>query len=101
MGNKAIITGNHTIGDGDNIIYCNPGIAGLTITLPNYDQTQNQIIKIINISSSNSLTIAPDGSNDINGGSSSFTLSAADVVEIHNTGINDIKRATIIKTDRL
>jgi len=101
LGNKAIITGNHTIGDGDNIIYCNPGIAGLTITLPNYDQTQNQIIKIINISSSNSLTIAPDGSNDINGGSSSFTLSAADVVEIHNTGINDIKWATIIKTDRI
>jgi len=100
-GYRTLLVGNHTVSDTDSIIYANPGIGGLTITLPVFTETENRAIIMVNVSAANSLTVGRDAGGDkINAAASDFTLAADTSIQIHNTGMTGIGWATIFKSAR-
>lgn len=97
----SILTSNHTIDDDEAIFYCNPGVGGLTLTLPEYNSNLFKSIIVINISATNTMKIGRDDTADlINASASDYTLSADTSIEIHNTGITGIGWATIFSSNR-
>jgi len=75
------VTTTYTILDTDEIIFANTDSAAYTATLP--AGTQGRTFKVINSGSSgNDLTLAPDGSEDLIGDNTNFTLTDGESLEI-------------------
>ena len=100
-GYHTLISADHTIVDGQHVLYIGGLSAGITITLPDYATTPDNVYKIVNADSVYSITIARASSGDyINGTAADFALAADTSIEIHNTQISSIGWATTYKSNR-
>lgn len=101
IGKNSIVTSNYTIGENEHVIYCNPAAGSFNLTLPNYDETKYFAWIIVNVDSTNSVTIKVATGDTIGSTlNGSHVLAANKSITIHNSGIGAVGFSFLGESDR-